>query len=319
MAIRQQKVIDALEIRLPGQSRFAEEVQVILDQPTLRIRRTKYYRRILDLRPFGFSSLLHYANWKTGDHKLELTNVGIMALSTMLAEIAAVIECDPCALEIMRVDLAADVFGYTVDWFHENMWASRKRYSKEIFENGCVRTFYLGRRPDFFRIYDKGGLRRIAYQHLLSHQSTCKPLPSFKEMHSHSINEVLTRVERQCGGGRVPKQIDTLGKLASNAVIFNPFETLKIRAETRASEAIADEYRGGDYFNAQALLRLIEKRGLAEARRTIHEKTSGNASRFLKRLDRLVMGASQAENLDLYAEYQRSVTQQLAGAGKWAN
>lgn len=311
-------MIDSLDVRVPKQSLLTGEIEVILAHPHPRFQKTWYYRRVADLRPWGFSSILHYESRRSGNHKLELLRVGKMSLSSMLTEIASVVEVDPQALQIMRVDLTADVLGYTVDWFRENMRAAHKRCTKEIQEND-QKTFYLGKRPDLFRVYDKSALRRIEYQGLLSDRRVCRPLPPFEEMYGHSIDDVVTRVEHQYGGRGLPKEIDTVGSLLANATTFNPFKALQIRPGTCASERIADEYEGIKFFKAQTVLRLKEKYGLTGARRIISEKTAGNASRFFKGLEALIAAMSQPEDLDLFAEYRRSTAEQLAGEGKWTN
>jgi hypothetical protein len=72
---------------------------------------------------------------------------------------------------------------------------------------------YFGKRPNIFRIYDKTEEQRVEYRRANRKRDAEKQMLTFEERYGHSETEILTRVKRQYGGGRVPKQIATLGRL----------------------------------------------------------------------------------------------------------
>jgi hypothetical protein len=206
------------------------------------IRRTKYYGRVEDLRHLGRSSILHFDCRWSGKHKLEIVGTGMMTVHEIASEINNVFDVDPRSAEIMRIDLAVDVRDYPVEWFRRRARVSHKRYSSEyglfVSEHAQVQTLNFGKRPNMFRIYDKTEEQRIEYRRLNRRRNAEERLLTFEERYGHSEDEVLTRVERQYGAGRVPKQIATLRRLQENALRFNPFESLQFLPSTISEESV---------------------------------------------------------------------------------
>jgi hypothetical protein len=126
---------------------------------------TRHYLAVADLRPFGYDAVLH-AHCKhgvKGNHKLELTGTGRRAFSELVKEIQRIFMVDTMRLELMRVDLTADIVGIPVAFFQDAFRAAYKQVANDIEKadqfvrmgRGEIQTIYLGSRPNCFRIYNK--------------------------------------------------------------------------------------------------------------------------------------------------------------------
>jgi hypothetical protein len=311
--------IDALEVRIPRGANLTMRVRDILDDllqyPSRgSIRATRLYKHSVDLSSYGLKSNLYYRNRQDGNHKLQLRGTGAMTLSEILCAIGDVSESDPRHLAIMRIDLAVDVPAYPVEWFRQNTRIARKRntleYDRLVSERKRVETLYFGKRPNIFRIYDKTEEQRVEYQRMNSKRNACEPLLTFEEQYGHSENEILTRVERQYGGGRVPKQITNLERLQENAISLNPFDPLRFLPIT-ISEQSVDELDGDAFIKGQGILRLIETRGYHEAKRLIDHKTCRNADRLLAQLTRSTSSDRTGAQPDLCGIFRQAISKQL--------
>src|SRR5262249_13976962 len=156
-----------------------------------------------------------------------------MSYAGMQNEIERIFDIDARRLPLMRLDLAADVRDVSVDWFVRHVRARFKRWACDIGQVECeasqyarmglqqIQTYYLGKRPNCFRVYDKLAEYRHQYAKLTRRASDAAELPTFEEAYGYpETGLILTRVERQMGGGRVPACIDTFGKLKASAA-FN--------------------------------------------------------------------------------------------------
>jgi hypothetical protein len=322
--------VDKLDIRISGGTKLMRVVERELlasnssyaygspnfnsGAPKIPIRGTRYYKRIHDLRFYGLSSILHFGNRFNGDHKLEIVGTGTMPLSEIVSEIERVFDVDPMEVKIMRIDLAVDVTGYPVDWFRQNARVPRKRHTSEfdrwVGERKRVETLYFGKRPNIFRIYDKTAERRVEYQRLHSRWNVGEPIATFEERYGQPEDQILTRVERQYGGGRVPKPIGTLGQLHQSANEFNPYEPLQFLPIT-ISEEFVNELSGDAYVRGQGVLRLLERHGYHEAKRLLDEKSRRNTHRLLEQLTRSISSDRTSKPPDLFAMYKEAIIRQL--------
>ena len=115
------RVIDKLEIRIPARVRsrpvaYSPEVERICRETRGTrenpFRASLHYLAGADLRPFGISAILHTTcRHGDGDHKLELLDTGQMSYAAMLGEVERVYRVDTRGLDVMRIDLCADVEG----------------------------------------------------------------------------------------------------------------------------------------------------------------------------------------------------------------
>jgi len=328
-------MIDKLEVRVPQSvpytPKFAElycelaweDARRSLEGLPMRLRPSRYYASVVDLREFGHDVILHNSArlTKESNYKVELVATGRMGFSRMVQEVEEIFDVDPESLAIMRLDLAADVFDIPVPWFVEHCRVQYKRWvagighmvdGAEYSEMGMKRleTFYLGKRPNVVRIYDKVAEYQHQYKKLLLNESPDVKFPSFKEVYGISPDATLTRVERQLAAGRVPAELDTVRKLRT-ASSFNPFDRLRIINGCEVEPQPAN-YRSDVYERGIGVRRLIEEQGLQRTRFALNEQSQGNADRILKRLsDFIPSNGHRLTAEELFERYQNSVRRQL--------
>src|SRR5712691_4097302 len=299
------RMIDKLDVRVPRLApytpKFAElyrelawtDAQRVMEGKPKRLHSSRYYESVIDLREFGYDAILHsYARLgKNGDHKIELIDTGRLSYSHLHHEIESIFDIDPQKLAVMRVDLATDVPGIPVLWFVGHCRVQYKRWAAEIGQiveepqysamgMKVVQTFYLGKRPNVIRIYDKIAEYRHQYAQLLRKVSVDAEFPTFEQTFDCLPDAVLTRVERQLAGGRIPPQIDSFKKLRS-ADSFNPFQRLKF-VEGSEQEPRPNNYRSDVYQRGMAVRRSILEQGLHRTRYLLNEQSPGNADRTLR-------------------------------------
>jgi hypothetical protein len=182
------------------------------------------------------------------NHKIEIIDAGEKTLLEIAGIITQLFDVDPWTLGVMRTDLAADLEGVSVPWFKDHSFVNRKQFSSRIEKshekelqfvgmgNAVAQTIYAGKRPCLIRIYNKLAEWRVQWH---KREIQCKRFndrmeglemseeqkhhgrlipPTFVEYCSargYQVHEgsVLTRIERQIGGNRVPPEFATLGNL----------------------------------------------------------------------------------------------------------
>jgi hypothetical protein len=138
------------------------------------------------------------------------------------------------------------------------------------------------------------------------------------------IPRILTRVERQMGGGRVPGPVDTFSKLFSNGRDFNPFERLQF---IPAASSVVDPsaYSVVDYAAGIKFREWLESGELTyQGLYAMWNARSGNAVRlapkfapFLRGLPGVDEGegdgrASTVTAAELFEQYRDTFSRQLA-------
>jgi hypothetical protein len=285
-----------------------------------------HYERAGDLRRFGYDVIL-YMNCirdRKGNHKLELLDTGAMSYSHMHNEIDRVFDVDARKLILLRVDLAADVEGVPVTWFMRHLRAGWKRFvcdigriesePPEYTRIGTLepQTFYLGKRPNCFRIYDKIAEYRHQYAQLTRRISDAAELPDFQTKYGYSKTGVtLTRVERQFGGGRIPAQLETFGRLRWCAS-FNPFENLEFVGGGVLEPQITNCAGVTEYLAGVGLRRLAEEWGIHRLRSFVNKHSGGHAGRIFRDYQQFLPAEGGITAERLYSLYQESVRRQLA-------
>ena len=321
-------MIDKLELRIPCDAPFHPEFNRLYSElranPKIDpFRRSRHYELVGDLRPYGYDVILnmHYRWGKVGNHKLELVGTGQMSYARMINEIEEIFQIDAMRLGVMRVDLAADVNGIPVGWFQERVKARHKQFiaefgSAEFVEmgRGGIQTLYFGRRPNLFRIYDKVAEYKDQFQKMTRQLDSALPKPTFEQ--TYRIPEdgyVLTRVERQIGGGRVPEQLATVADLR-RAPDFRPFDALGIITGGEA-EPNPDHYTFEHYCTGMYLRDLAQRHGMHVAIRFITRYSNRNTKWALEKYRDFLPQEHEDEmvNTDYLNEvYRHSVTRQLA-------
>jgi hypothetical protein len=284
------------------------------------------YEWVTNLKPIGIDGLLHYSLKRKqndpheGEHKLELFDTGYKAFSGLLGQIESVIEGPADDLELMRIDLCADLHGVPVDWFFDRLRVKFKRVCYEIGElkYGCmgkngIQTINFGKKPNVVRAYDK-----IAE---LGDQLKKKNRKLSPDAHKLTLecefgvseSDTITRIERQFGGGRIPMQIDSVGKL-SGLPDFNPFTNIEIVNGSAAGIPSLKECGLDTWLTGTRLRGLRDKMGIQQFNRWLNANSAGNGARYRKtystflepKFDGIVTSAT------LFEVYRDSVERQLA-------
>ena len=323
-------MIDKVEVRIPAGTQFSREFRSLYadisnDARLNPFHRSQHYERAGDLRPFGYDVVLHMdcIRDRKGNHKLELLDTGAMSYAGMLNEVERVFDLDARRLALMRLDLAADVPGVPVEWFVRHLRAKCKQWVCDIGQAACedldysrmgrrqVQTYYLGKRPNCFRIYDKVAEYHHQYAQLTRRASDAAELPTFEQTYGYPENgATLTRVERQMGGGRVPGQIDTFGKLRALPE-FNPFEKLVFLVAC-AQEPRIEDCGFMKYVAGIGVRVLAQENGIHRFRAMANKHSGGHADRICKEYAAFLPVETGITAERLYGLYQESVGRQLA-------
>jgi hypothetical protein len=189
-----------------------------------------------------------------------------MTLAGMRNNIQRVFEVDPETLSVMRLDLAVDVEGIGVPWFAEHTRVRYKRWLAELgvidaveMGNRRVQTLYYGKRPNVIRIYDKVEEYRVQYQRILRNVPPDIEPPTFEDCFRLPEQRIVTRLERQMGGGRIPSELATVRDLRYCAD-FNPFDCLEFLSGGRPLPD-PEDYSFMEYSTGMHLRHLAETQG----------------------------------------------------------
>ena len=188
-----------VEVRIPAQAPFSKEFGILYcairnDPKVDPFRSSRHYLYAGDLRAFGHEAILHMScvRDKQGNHKIELLDTGTKSYGEMREEIERIFRLDARRLPLMRVDLAADVQVFpspvrapcagALETMGMRYLLSRSRYIG-VRAHGEARGhyFYLGKRPNVFRIYDKLAEYHHQYAQLMCRASDAAEVPSFEE------------------------------------------------------------------------------------------------------------------------------------------
>lgn len=214
-------------------------------------------------------------------------------------------------------------------------------------------TVYFGKRPNCFRVYNKTAELKTQYAKLLRElnadcpipkhigcatcgclnyrtRSTCKRcysrLPEhvkkqpficvagFERTYGISETKVLTRVERQIGGGMVPARIGTMGKLAVYAPDFDPFEGVHILTG-REKLPPRHDYTFPKYECGLRLRELAKTMGLDYVRKYMRTHDPQNWRRTFRDLEPFFEVSTDEPAItadQLWQRYRDSVSRQLA-------
>ena len=256
--------------------------------PLNPFRKSEHYREVGDLRSFGHQVILH-TNLGFGKNtsKLELIRVSEMNYAEIVAEIEGIFDIDALTLGVMRIDLAVDVVGLPVTWFRKRLRVKHKRYQTEFGKiqydrmgKERVETLYFGKRPHGIRVYNKIEERRHEFTKSIKGLKPGAAVPTFEEIYGFRDGQILTRIERQFGSGRIPYPISTIGKLR-DAAQFNPFKTFEIVGASKAEPRFED-YRPAQYLKGLGLQQMILKHGISGTIRFLDTRSPGNSQSTLK-------------------------------------
>jgi hypothetical protein len=250
------------------------------------------------------------------DHKVELLDTGTATLDEMIARIERIFAVDARGLEVMRIDLTADIEGVPVHAFRGTVRAKWKRSASEIGRYTLVgklgiETFTLGRRPNVYRVYNK--ITELRHQYSLLKRRNKGSIASFEELYGYPEEGlILTRVERQIAGGRVPAEIATVGKLVK-LPDFDPFSRLEIEVGS-ARKPDPESMRFSEYLKGRGFAEVVREQGcIQNAVRFANKRSPGNGARFAKRFSGFLAGSEfTLTEEQIFFRYRESVLKQLA-------
>lgn len=336
-------MIDKLEVRVPAGTPFSRKFERVYSEIAhsedfyKHFRPSQHYLQVGDLRPLGHSSILHFSNkhGKEGNSKLELLDCGKMGYSQMLDEIEGVFKVNPGALDVMRVDAAADVPNVPVAWFHGAARAKYKQFAQQVSKEKLeiqsdtmgkreIQTLYFGKRPNCIRVYNKiaefeheysGFLRKI--QNSADNGPCLRAIPTFEEIYQRQRTDVLTRVERQMAGGRIPHKLTIVATLKRHGAEYNPFDKIEftnsaqMRPEPNPWNYKLKTYAAGMYFRQR-----IEAEGMHFFRAWVNRHSRRNADKIIKEfrdfLPEEITSAPGITEVELFERYRDSFARQMA-------
>lgn len=305
---------------------------------TVAGRPSRHYLRVHDLRPFGYNAILHHTclhgkptnigqQGSRGNHKLELIDTGTMSYAEMVDEIEYVFRTKADRLSIMRLDLAVDIEGIGVRWFAENTRVLRKQWLANL---GVVaaaqmgknepQTLYYGKRPNLIRIYNKVEECRVQFRRVLREIGPSAAPPSFEEYFGFpETGKILTRVERQIGGGRIPAALGTVGQLIDCAE-FNPFESIEF-VGGGCPEPNAANYSFMDYCTGMYLRHLCQSEGMQSMLAFVTRNSKRNRGWAMKKFRDFLPVSSKNMLTEerLFQLFRESVQAQMMGRNSLAN
>lgn len=324
-------MIDKLDIRLPKMTLFRPEPREFMLESrffenSTRTMPSGRYEWVSDLRPIGIDARLNYSLKRKdgqpheGEHKLELIDAGMKGFSQLSALVEQVVEGPIDDLELMRIDLCADICEVPVGWFLNR---TRVKYKRIAYEMGNlkyqrigkagIQTISAGRRPNIVRIYDK-----IAeYQMQLDKRNRKRSIDSdgltLKSEFGVSESATITRIERQFGGGRLPDGIGSFGKLA-RLPDYDPFTNIEIVNGSAAHIPTLKECGFDTWITGTHLRQLQDEMGMQQFRRWLDANSGGNGARYRKKYSPFLEPEFDARvtSETIFEVYRNSVLNQLA-------
>jgi hypothetical protein len=320
-------MIDKLDLRIPKDAFLRPAVERIFCYDPLvpypkRVQPALRYEGRADLRPVGIDAILH-VKFKQGDRhsKLEILDVGEKTLSEIVALIEGVADVRLDSLGIMRIDLTADVPGVTVPWLKDHVRFKFKQTERDhgqlqygLVGRGEVETIIAGTRPNVIRIYNKTKECIFQFRRMQRKEGPDAEPLEFEKEFGLKETDILTRLERQCGGSRIPPEVATFGRL-QDLPNFNPFTSLEIINSGQPSLPSPQECEGLDYYTGLGLHAEAQREGMHNFRKQLNKQSKGNAARTIERYRRFFPDESQfpISTEQIVEEFRRSTVKQLEG------
>ncbi len=319
-------MLDKVELRVPGRTSFRPEFRWIEKEIAYAgqaspIRRSVRYQGAVDLRPFGYDAMLHayFKRATRGPHKLELFGSGRKSLDEMRGIPAAIFDCDPNQLENMRLDFTADLHDIPLRYVHDSLRVKFKRTSNvrgemdyEEVGRKWIEYFRYGKSPNCVRVYDKVAECKARLPEVaIAMRARGEPV-TFESAFGFGPDAIVTRVERQAGGGLIPDELTQFGDL-EHADEFNPFTNIEIIAKPPLIPDPA-QYGDSEILKIVGAGALIRECGLQDTRAILNR--NGNANRLLRPYAAYAEKCKSEFNITpetLFETYQESVRKQIAG------
>ena len=101
--------------------------------------------------------------------KVDFTDTRLLSAADLLSRLTSLFRIqgdEALSFQIARIDFAADVHGVPVEWFKRNCRVKRKRNPRSYEDSkldtwkGSVTSVEFGKRPEFYRIYNRVAEKR---------------------------------------------------------------------------------------------------------------------------------------------------------------
>ena len=324
-------MIDKIELRLPRVTVLRPLVREFIAESrhfeySARAMISGRYEWVTNLHPVGIDALLHYSLKRKendpheGESKLELLDTGTKGYSDLVAQVEETVEYSADDLDIMRIDLCADMYGVPVEWFLGRLRVRFKRIAHEYgipkyqrIGKAGIQTVSAGRRPNIVRVYDKVAECKDQLRKLQRKRSRDADELTLDREFGISETAVITRVERQFGGLRIPQEIDCFGRL-SRLPEFNPFTNIEICNGTGANTPTIPECGLDTWLSGSRLHQLQAEMGQQQFLSWLSTNSAGNAARYRKRYADFLQpeGNDLLTTETIFQTYRESVIKQLA-------
>lgn len=320
-------MIDKAEFRIPYSANFRSEFKFVPNEVRYAgfcssMKRAQRYQGTCDLRPFGIDAILHAYLRRSGarNHKLEILESGKKTLDEIGGIIASVFDVNPGDMPLMRLDCAADMFGVPLLHLHRALRVKFKRSSNERGEldyelvgGRRLEYFRYGKSPNCVRTYDKPAECKSRLPEILKRSNPEAEPPSFLDIFGFPEDTVMTRVERQIGGGRVPQELATFRHLY-RAGNFNPFTQLHL---VQGEFTLPDPRQYGDARSLKlaGIHTYVNTYGYQAARAMFNAQ--GNAKRLMDDYEAYLAETQSVANLSLekiVETFRSSVNKQINGS-----
>ena len=122
---------------------------------------------------------------------------------------------------------------------------------------------------------------------------------------------VLTRIERQFGGGRIPPALSTLSEIRESGASCGPFEDIEFLPFMVSWDSVF-ELKGSKFVSTLGVSTLINDRGFAETKQILDARGCRNTDRLLERIARDLTSSGRRALPDLSEIYRRRLSEQMA-------
>jgi hypothetical protein len=299
-------MIDRLEVLVPEDvPKRTEEWRKHRVRPA---NRSSVYAHTLDA-DFQLALRVHYdfrvPKARASRHfKIDFTDTRLLSAEDFLWRLAQLFQIrreDALLFRIARIDFAADVQDVPVEWFRKHSRVKRKRkpQSYEVCKTesskGSVTSVVFGKRPDLYRIYDRVAEKQERRVEIL-----------YSGMYSGAPVPTVTRVERQCSGRAIPKDLSTLGGLFEHAAAADPFPGL-VCTETKDAHVSTEDWNPQKWLMSVGLATAVKQFGEATVRARLN-RAGGNANRLFSQYSELLRADRAGVTADRLREIYRNGT-----------
>jgi hypothetical protein len=238
-------------------------------------------------------------------YKLDFTDTHLLSAHDIVWKICSVFQISPeqtLTLKVARIDFTADTSGTPVQWFKEHCRVLKKRGSEDYESvktatNRGITTITFGKSPDLYRIYNRIAEKRERKEEVL-----------YPGMHTGAPVPVITRIERECRGRKIPAEVHTLSRLFDNAEDFDPFQNLVLTPGGRSSAT--DDWDPKRWLMNLGLAYAVQQLGEAAVRSRLNRDR--NAHRFFPKYTELLQAGLPGPTREhLRNSYRNSTVLQL--------